>query len=57
MIQDNKYPNAYVSMPVRVPVKVLFQIGRTDNSIGLLSYLEFKIRNVKVTVRNLKVEW
>ena len=57
MIQDNKYPSVYVSMPVRVPVKVLFQIGRTDNSIGLLSYLEFKIRNVKVTVRNLKVEW
>lgn len=57
MQQGTKYSTGYLSLPDRIPVKFELQIGNTTEAIDMLSFLEFSLDNIKVTVRDLQVKW
>lgn len=46
-----------INMPDRVPVKVEFYISGVNSDVTVLSFLEFRVRGIKVTVRDLAVKW
>lgn len=56
-IKDTGYDSGYIKFPVGIAVKKEFYINGVGSDITDLSHLHFKIGDVKITVRNLHVEW
>lgn len=46
-----------INMPDGVPVKVEFYISGVKSDVTMLSFLEIRVRGIKVTVRDLAVKW
>ena len=51
------FSSCTVETPYKVPVKLQFYLSGFDEKIDRLAYVEIVIRNVKVIIKNLSVQW